>query len=226
MSFAMTISIQPMVLTCPARADSLAETLRLWRETDWPADPTVVVDDGDPSEPRASQTANALRLLESFDPSHEYLLFLEDDLDFALYLWHSLQTWPILRARDLQFGSLYHSRDMAHVLGRGRDLFIPRLEHLGGSQALLIRRDLVAILIQRWKDSEWGDVMQDLRMFRILARHNFSQGCPGFALVCHDPPLIQHRPEPSTWHGPAHQCSGFDKSFRRAQHFSAEKMDT
>ena len=189
-----------MIISCPARSDVLDETLRLWDQTDWPGKPIVVMDRIGGADPCASLTANALVLLREFLTSRaKYLLFLEDDLDFNLHLWSNLQKWGRLWNGELVLGDLYHPAASA-------DRFAEDPESLGGSQALLIRRDAVSKVIADW--DLFPTLMSDLRIFRVLGRE-------GIKLHCHSPGLVQHRSVPSTWGGAAHESPEFDRLWRR-----------
>lgn len=201
------LSIRPMILSCPDRHESLAETIRSWDATDWPGRPSIVMDLLDSPARSLSMVFNSQRLLAEFLSGWgEYLLFIEDDVEFNQFLFHNLQTWQPLTSRSLAIGSIYHSPDCApaHQI-ISHDTFAADLKTVGGSQALLIRRDAVERSLQRW--DEFLGMNQDLRIFHALADRE--------QLICHMPGLVQHRPVASTWGGRPHQSSNFKRHFAR-----------
>src|SRR4051812_48832203 len=97
------------LLTCQPRKKSCMDTLIRLARTDWPGKPRVHVDSGTETEvARWGTPARAGRLTDAFasmleavlaEPGEdqEWLLFLEDDLDFHPQLAAHVDAWLALR---------------------------------------------------------------------------------------------------------------------------------
>lgn len=198
--------IKPFMITCPARSVYLENTLASWRETDWPGEPTVIVDNLCLENRQESQTRNAKRLLETAaaEEGFDYLLFLEDDLEFNRHLYHNLQRWSPIRHGYLRAGGLYSHLQAGAYAPHGFRLC--PLESASQSQAILLHASLIPPILEAW-DRDYSTEMQDLRIWRT-AQHF----CPvGFF---HYPSLVQHVGEESTWGGPSHHTGDFSKEFK------------
>lgn len=200
------MNIKATILTCKGRECSLAQTIRNFEQTDWPDSPVIFHDPFQLEDRQESQTRASLQLLTEAheDPHWDFLLFLEDDLRFNLYLYHNLQTW--LPMTEYPLATLYGHTSI--IDPERKNYVLNDLLTTGGSQALLIRRDLLKILLHRWEN--YPGLMQDLRIRRIVSEDHRH-------LLAHVPDLIQHRLEPSTWGGPSHYSFTFDPIFRREE---------
>lgn len=184
--------IQAYILTCPQRSAILAETLASYAQTDMHEPPKIVCDERPLPNPKASQTANARRLLEQAktDAWH-YMLFLEDDVILNRHIRHNILTWDALP--NVRVASLYC----------GFPVSAARAETLGGSQGILIERNSLQAILDAWDG--FTTEMQDLRIYRTI----------GGRIPIHVPSLVQHRGEPSTWNGPKHESPTFSLDWRR-----------
>lgn len=180
-------------LTCSARAASLTRTLDDFERTDWPDAPGVCVDRWELTNRKESQTRNSFDLMNGVRHlAFDYLLFLEDDLDFNLHLHHNLQAWQPLRER-VPLATLYDSGREGEVIDKG------------GSQALLISKTALEWVLEDWYS--FTTEMQDLRIRRTV---KMRRGI----MHEHIPALVQHRQEVSTWDGPLHFTSTFSREWR------------
>ena len=177
-------SLLPRVhlLTCPPRAAMCAETLARWACTDWPGVPRVHVDSipDDGAEPWGSP-ARGPRLTDAFagmlraalaEPGgdDDWLLLLEDDLDFHPHLAAHVGAWAAWRDETCALASLFNSgvrpRSVPHPVVHA---FTAEADSFIGSQALLLRRGAAAEALQRW-DSLTG--LQCQRLAKLLELQN------------------------------------------------------
>lgn len=195
-----TFAPQAIIVTCRERAQMLQKTVANLLSTDWDGSVYLQMDAGT-GDPRIRQTDNtkqALRWFLDYSAS-DFALILEDDLEFNRYLRHSLEQWyPIIDQR-LHFGSLYNPN--VSEIYEGDDYFVADPSSCYGSQAYLLSRDAVSILLRDW-DEVVG--MQDIKITRILAG-------AGYALYYHKPSLVQHVGVESIWGGHYHFAPDFDR---------------
>lgn len=206
------MSIAPIFITCPERAQVFAQTLAYFGETEWAEKPHVQMDDSRSLDHRARQTRNAQRGLEWFlaESDAEFALLLEDDLDFNLHLRWNLERWSPIVDRRLRFGSLYNPN--IRRLYDGDDYFLADPGACYGSQAYLLSREAVSVALRDW-ESVVG--MQDIKLTRIIS-------AAGHCLYYHQPSLVQHLGVESAWGGGFHQTGDFDRGWQA--NFSYERI--
>ena len=199
-------SIQAGMLTCPARDEMRRTTLELFRRTDWGNDPELLqLDDGEDPDPRERQQRAARQLLQRFlDGAAEFLLFLEDDLDFNLHLRHNLSHWPLLRERRIVLAGLYNPGLLEEACDLKNRAYVVRPDRIMGSQAFLVSRFAAQFMVRHWEEAEG---MQDTRMARLAARLKQP-------VYYHSPSLVQHLGRNSTWGGGFHEAPDFDPLWR------------
>jgi hypothetical protein len=200
--------IQALMYTCPERRTVWEATIGRWRQTDWGADPVVIVDagSGPPSGVRHVETARRM-FARAAEVSADYSLFLEDDLLFNAHLAHNLARWPPLLDGALWMGTLYNP---GLALGAGApaepwNARARRLAHSGyyGSQAIVLSRAAVALALREWD----APGLLDLKLAGIALRH-------GTEIVLHSPSLVQHVPVASACGTAGHRAVDFDPFFR------------
>lgn len=199
------VRIKAYMITCPKRSNVLDKTLENLRATDWGEEPVIIMD-----HENGNQQINSLRLLRTayaHQDFFDYVLFLEDDLDFNINIRHNLQNWPRLQNQSFMFGTLYGDRTSEHVQPvtiYDGDYSYNMSGHYC-SQALLIHKKVIKYLIDNWsKAIGW----QDIRFQKLLSQlFNLSWG----SIVN----LIQHQEVKSTWGGGAHSTPYFDKNYKR-----------
>ena len=196
-------NIEAVILTCPERKELLAQTMANLMATDWGVEPTIVLDMNTHHDKRERMTLTCRRLLtEALAKPWEYLLFLEDDLQFNRYFRHNLETWAPLAAGDLMLGSLYRP-DHVVVSPTGE----AKVNTVYGSQAFVMSRACVTFVLSQW-DTEEG--MQDIRLSRLAARLG--------PVLYHLPSIVQHVGRLSAWTGDDsrfHEANDFNREFKR-----------
>src|SRR3954451_18919013 len=109
------------------------------------------MDQGTSNDHRQRQTECAfLALQRGLNDDSEYILFLEDDLDFNRHLRHNLHSWQPLLARQVTLASLYNPgvREAACDLGNNARIVAPG--SVFGSQAFLISKTAAQYIVRRW----------------------------------------------------------------------------
>jgi hypothetical protein len=207
------MNIAAYMLTCPERAEVRERTLASWKASDWRGSPArgglprLVLDTARTGRREERQARAARALLErAVEEGAEWVLFLEDDLEFNRYLRHNLEHWPPLARIEPGghfYGSLYNP-NVGELERRPREnSFIAWPKSVYGSQAVLLSRATVLHLLSHW-DEVAG--MQDIKMSRLAA-----QVCP---LVFHSPSLVQHTGVNSVWGGTYHTARDYQATWK------------
>ena len=145
-------------------------------------------------------------LLNGLRSGADYVLLLEDDLEFNRFFRHNLANWRPLNGRALAFGSLYNPDVNPLACDVENHFFVAEPNAVYGSQALLLSMEMV-----RYTLKHWGTIQAPLD--RKLPYFAVELGVP----ICyHAPSLIQHRPVESTWGGTSHQAPDFDPLWKAA----------
>ncbi len=199
--------IQAVMISCPERNEIRARTLDSLRQTDWREPVRVEMDESKDTNYRRRQTRCAFRALtRGLEANADFILFLEDDLEFNRHLRHNLLHWSPLRTRTVGLASLYnpHAHELACDVTHRARMVAPK--DVFGSQAFLISRPALELIIR-----DWGRVsgMQDIRISRLAGRL-----CP--AVFYHAPSLVQHVGQRSVWGGRFHQARDFDPDWKAA----------
>lgn len=193
------------IMTCDRiNRGSLETTLASLRESDWGEEPLVISDTTKHYDPKISQTNTAFQILqEAMKHEWDYLVFCEDDVLFNKHLRNNLDNWTPVKYGMCLVGSLYQGDVPAKVYGGDYGLYDATL--IGGSQAVVVKRCWLPVLLDMWVGLKVG--MQDMRFF-----FGVNEFFP-FVYVSH-PNLVQHQPVPSTWAGPKHQSVTFDPDWK------------
>jgi hypothetical protein len=207
--FATMDWIGAYMLSCGSRDAVRAATLQRLAATDWSGDVVVVLDESVAERPQERQEQTARRLLkQAAADGVQFVLFLEDDLEFNVHLEHNLTVWEPLRTAGPNahlMASLYDPGVAAISWDYERAFSIAHPELVYGSQAFLLSRATVAVVLAGW-DSVPG--MQDIKISRLAAAVG--------PIHYHRPSLVQHVAAPSTWDGPSHWAEDFSPSWRAA----------
>jgi hypothetical protein len=156
-------------------------------------------------DPQQRQTRTAfLALQKSLETDADYVLFLEDDLDFNRHLWHNLQHWAPLRERQLTLAGLYNPNLPEAACDVRNHFIIVQPECIYGSQAFVISRRTVEHFLEHWNEIEG---MQDIKMSRLAGRL-------GRPIYYHAPSLVQHLGAESLCGGFFHQAPDFDPDWK------------
>jgi hypothetical protein len=189
------------MLTCRRRHETCEKTLASWRKTDWPSDPIVHLDDApeDPAQPWGS-AARSRRVTDAFakmlgtilaeqKPDDEWLLLLEDDLEFNPTIAKQLRQWVPLQYERCILGTLFNP---SLPRTTRRPLFPKSFptdsKSFLGAQALLIRRRHARYVLEKWP---FHTGMQAQRVAKMLA--------PYGSIYVHTPSLVQHVGKDSSW---------------------------
>lgn len=200
------VQIAATMISCRERDQLRRRTLKNLARTDWGDMPLHIhfdsTKDGTFLERQTKSSFLALR--KSLDYRADYILFLEDDLDFNRHIRHNLACWDLLRRTDVTVAGLYNPRLREKALDvRGNTRIVdPGAAY--GSQALLLAKDTVEYVVRR-RDAVPG--LQDLRIFQLAGRL-------GSPLLYHAPSLVQHIGVKSTWGGGFHRAFDFDPSWK------------
>ena len=196
--------VQAIVITCRERAQMLQQTVAGLFSTDWDGSLYIEMDTGQATDRRMRQTENTRQALQWFSThsKSDFALLLEDDVEFNHHLRYNLERWYPIVDQRLHFGSLYNPNIRSASIGD--DYFVADPSACYGSQAYLLSRNAVSILLRDW-DQVVG--MQDIKITRILAG-------VGYSLYYHRPSLVQHAGLQSTWGGGFHRASDFDPGWQ------------
>jgi ADP-heptose:LPS heptosyltransferase len=195
------LKIMAVMISGVKRSRTRGRTLDDLARTDWNGAPLLVhIDDGNADGYRERETHCAYLALEkSLEHGADYILLMEDDLDFNQHLSHNLHNWGPLEAGVVTLASLFNPkvRELACDLRNNARIVNPN--EVFGSQAFLIANDTVRYIVRHW-DEVAG--RQDIKISRLAGR----QRKPIFY---HAPSLVQHIRTPGA----------LDASFREAMDF-------
>jgi hypothetical protein len=196
------IKIQAMMISCREREELRSRTLENLAKTDWGDLPLHIhldtPGDGDFRQRQVRSSYAALQ--KSLDCQADYILFLEDDLDFNQHIRHNLGRWDPVRRGAVTLAGLYNPRVGVKACDLRSHARIIDPNAVFGSQALLLSKDTAAYVVRRWDDVVG---LQDTKISRLAGR----LGKPVFY---HAPSLVQHIGRRSTWGGAFHQAFDFD----------------
>jgi ADP-heptose:LPS heptosyltransferase len=200
------IKIEAIMISCRQRDRVRRRTLKNLAMTDWADLPLHIHFDtpGDGTLHQRQTRSSFLALKKSLDYRADYILFLEDDLDFNQHIRHNLCNWDPISRAAAPLASLYNPRVRARALDARSNTRIVDPYMAFGSQALLLSKDAVEYVVRRW-DAVPG--LQDIRIFRLVARL-------GNTVFYHAPSLVQHIGANSTWGGGFHQAFDFDPAWK------------
>jgi hypothetical protein len=196
------IRIEALMITCQERTAVRRTTLQNLAKTDWGDLPLHIhfdtPDGRSPSERQVQSSYVALK--KSLEYKTDYILFLEDDLDFNRHIRHNMCSWTPISSGTATLASLYNPklREKACDLRSNARIVEPRA--IFGSQALLLSKETVEYVVQRWDDVPG---VQDIKISRLAGRL-------GIPIFYHAPSLVDHVGTRSTWGGGFHQAFDFD----------------
>jgi len=195
-------SIQACMISCAERETVRAETLRRLAATDWGEEPVAVQVDAESSTSRSARQLETafLALQNGLRRGADYILFLEDDLDFNHHLRHNLFSWSPVRAGAVTLAGLYSPRLRERACHVDENWSVIAPHSIFGSQAFLISSRAAHYFVRHWNEVEG---LQDIKMSRLAGRLKRP-------LYYHTPSLIQHVGRESLWGGGFHQAPDFD----------------
>lgn len=200
-----TTRVSAVMISCQDRNELRRQTLANLASTDWPDLPLQVqMDIGEGEDRRQRQTECAFQALQSSLRNADYVLFLEDDLEFNRHLRHNLHRWRPFRERSVTVASLYNPGVREIACDKHKRARIVAPDSVFGSQALLISRQGLQHIIAHWRRVPG---MQDIKISRLAGRLRVP-------ILYHAPSLIQHVGKVSTWAGRFHQAPDFDPDWK------------
>jgi hypothetical protein len=185
------------MISCADRDAVRGTTLQSLAATDWGDQPVHIEMDRSTAErrqERQEQTAR-LALQRGLEGEVDYLLFLEDDLEFNRHLRHNLANWKPLKEGWVTLASIYNPNIGWWQWEREDHYLVADPNTIYGSHAFIVSRAATEFIVERWHELPG---MQDIKMSRLAA----SLGKP---LYYHVPSLVQHVGENSVWGGWFHQ---------------------
>ena len=198
--------IAAVMISCPQRKQLRQRTLANLAGTDWGDEPIhLEIDQGEGDDHRRKQTlCSYWALRRSLDGSADYILFLEDDLEFNRHFRHNLHQWAPVKNGAVTLAGLYNPslRESACDLRVHARIVAPR--SVFGSQALLLSRRTVAYIVRHWNQVTG---MQDIKISRLAGRLKNP-------IYYHVPSLVQHVGTRSIWGGTFHRAMDFDREWR------------
>ncbi len=201
-----SLRIEALMISCQERTKLREQTLRNLAATDWGDKPVwVQLDEGQSEDRRERQTrASYLALLHGIQTKPDYLLFLEDDLEFNRSILHNLRQWAPLRDRQITLAGLYNPNLNPLAWGVRTNSMVVAPHSIFGSQAFLLSLSAARHIVRRWSKM---DGMQDIRISRLAGQLEQP-------IFYHVPSLVQHVGISSIWGGPFHQAVDYDASWK------------
>jgi ADP-heptose:LPS heptosyltransferase len=196
------LKIATVMLSCTKRDELRQQTLNNLARTDWGDAPLHIQIDDDGWDDNRRGARLALKTGLKHDP--DYVLFLEDDLDFNRHIRHNLLNWGPVRNRKVTLASLYNPNIREAACDIRNNARIVEPNAVFGSQAFLISRDTVEYLVRHWNTVEGG---QDIKISRLAGRLRNP-------ILYHAPSLVQHIGTRSVWGGWFHQAADFDPGWK------------
>lgn len=193
------------LMSCKGREALRQRTLDSLHAGGWQWPVHVAVDASRAERPQERQCETAHGMLQrAIEDAPDWIVFLEDDLEFNRRFADNLLAWPPLVSLPRGahfFGSLYNPTIRVAERCDECDFFIAATEAVYGSQAFVLSLPTARMLAAAWHTVPG---MQDIKMSRLAA-----QVTP---LYYHVPSLVQHVGQ-STWGGSAHTATDFSASW-------------
>ncbi len=204
-----TFQLEAVMISCAERDQLRQRTLQNLERTDWGKLPVhIQIDESDGKDHEQRQTACALLALKAaLARTADYVLFLEDDLEFNRHIRHNLEQWTPLRARTATLAGLYNPQLRIIACDKASHSRIVAPKSVFGSQALVISRRALKFIVAHWNRVQG---MQDIKISRLAGRL-------GQPILYHAPSLVQHVGRTSVSGAPFHQANDFDKDWKIAR---------
>ena len=195
------------MVSSQGREEFRSQTLQNLSRTDWPIEPTLLaLNDGEGGDPEEQRLRTTLHLLSRFlDGTGDYLLYLEDALEFNRYLHHNVLRWLPIRSRAVTLASLYNPGILEEACELTLNAYLMRADHVFGSEAFLISRRTARYLIEHWIEAKGAP---DVRMARLA-------GWFKEPIYYHSPSLVQRVRKPAEkTTATFHQAVDFDSDWK------------
>jgi ADP-heptose:LPS heptosyltransferase len=200
------LKIQAVMISGVKRQATRRQTMENLAGTDWDGAPVLVQinDDYSDHDRQADPHCAYLALRNSLEQGADYILLLEDDLEFNVHIRHNLQNWSPLRTGMLTLASLFNPgvRELACDLQNNARIVTPG--SVRGSQALLISKDTLQYVVRHWRRVTGS---HEVRIARLAVR----QRKP---ILYHAPSLVQHVHGPDAPGEHRYGAMDFDRNWK------------
>lgn len=203
-------SVEPTIklcmISCASRAEVRAKTLASLAGSDWGEEPAVLqIDASNAPTPQARQTETAfLALQNSLAIGCEFLVFVEDDVEFNRHLRRNLSVWKPLLEGKVSVAGLYNPNLKPLACHGSENFTLVSPSSVFGSQGFVISEHALKFIVQNWESVEG---MTDIRISRLAGRLQD-------ALYYHTPSLVQHVGRTSVWGGHFHSARDFRRDWK------------
>lgn len=201
-----SLRIEAWMISCADRAEMRQRTLQHLAATDWGERPVrLQIDERKLSNPQKRQThISFLALRHAVESGADYILFLEDDLEFNRFFYENLCHWAPLAERRVTLAGLYNPGVKILACDVPHNTVVVDPFAVFGSQAFLVSRPTARYLLRNWTEVKG---MQDIKMSRLAGRLRQP-------VFYHSPSLVQHVGANSVWGGVFHQATDYDPDWK------------
>jgi len=176
------LKLEAVMISCAERSESRQQTLANLAKTDWDGVPLHVQVHESKAEEDWQAVCAYLALKKALEGRADYILFLEDDLDFNRHIRRNLERWAPVQAKQVTLASLYNPRVRESACDLRNNARIVEPGHVFGSKAFLISQETVRHIVRHWTRVEGG---QDIKIARLAGRLRRP-------IFYHAPSLVQH----------------------------------
>ena len=201
-----TMRLQIVMTSCAERQTTREATLRSLADTDWGREPVHIQMDRSTATRRQEriEELGRLALQAGLNSNVDYLLYVEDDLEFNQHFRHNLTRWQPLAEDWITMAGLYNPNLRSRRQDKEHHYFEADPESVYGSQGMLLSRGAAEFIVEHWLEVAG---MPDIKISRLAARL-------GKPLYYHTPSLVQHMGKESVWGGGFHQALDFDRTWK------------
>jgi ADP-heptose:LPS heptosyltransferase len=181
---AKRLKFEAVIISSVERGKLRRLTLDNLAKTDWGTSALRIhiEDTGAENDAQRQSDCALLALKESLQGNADYILLLEDALNFNHHIYHNLLKWNPIKTGSVTLAGLYNPqvRDLACDLKNNARIVDPN--SIFGSQAFLISRTTLEYLVKSWKRA---DGALDRKIARLACRLKSP-------IFYHAPSLVQH----------------------------------
>jgi hypothetical protein len=188
------------------REDLRKQTLENWARTDWAhAVPSVHLHENkENSESDLGVEGAYTALRASLEQDADYLLLMDDDLDFNRYIRRNLLQWKPIKNNFVTLASLYNPNVRETACDLQNNARVVESQAMFDGKAFLISRELARYLVRHWKNISGR---QDFKISRLAGRLKKP-------ILYHAPSLVQRVEDPAFASENLRCAMDFDPSWR------------
>jgi hypothetical protein len=193
------------MISCAKRARIRQKTLQSLLSAGWVGPVAVQLEEhylGSQAKNMTRDTLAGLQRARAKDP--DFVLMLEDDLEFNQHFYHNLVAWPLLAQGQVTLAGLYNPGHRITSYDVPSNAVVVPPDCIFGSQAFLLSRQCLGYVLEHWDDVEGPP---DVKLPRLAGRL-------GKPIYYHCPSLVQHIGHRSTWGGNFHEAPDYDHEWR------------